>query len=143
VKIQASLKGYLDNLLSQNELHLGSKKESGISIFDHDVLSKNLKKFESLYSQQLSEAHTLDERYFILQNQKLKTPMKMSPFGARTGPMQRFSSGSQMNPPAPPSKKNLFGKTPSSAMVLDQESPEPPSKRQNFSGSSHQNKAPI
>jgi len=43
----------------------------------------------------------LDERYFISQTNKLKTPLKLlnSPFGARSGPMQR------LNPPAPPSKR--------------------------------------
>lgn len=69
-------------------------------IFDHENLTKNMKKLESIYAQNLKGE--LDERYFMNQNQKLKTPLKMlqSPFGARAGPMMRTKM-----PPAPPSKR--------------------------------------
>jgi hypothetical protein len=60
------------------------------------LILKNIKKLEMSYRPDL-----LDERYFISQTNKLKTPLKLlnSPFGARSGPMQR------LNPPAPPSKR--------------------------------------
>ena len=45
-----------------------------------------MKKLDAIYVQNLRD---LDERYFMNQHQKLKTPLKMlqSPFGARAGPM--------------------------------------------------------
>jgi hypothetical protein len=58
-------------------------------IFDHENILKNMKKLEGIYAAGIKGE--LDERYFMNENQKLKTPLKMlqSPFGARAGPMQR------------------------------------------------------
>jgi len=80
---------------------------------------------------QSKNPESVDERYFIQQHEKLKTPLKMSPFGARAGPMIRNMT---MNPPAMASKRNLFGKTPNSLKDDD----EPPMKRLN----NRQNEAP-
>jgi hypothetical protein len=79
-----------------------------LAIFDNDLLSKNLKKFQNLYLKSLSESSSfsLDESNFVLSHQKLKTPVKLQPFGARAGPMhRRLGQQVAMNPPAPPSKR--------------------------------------
>ena len=86
-----SVKSFLVKLIQRNELQIGERvHKQGIvtdsisGIFDFDVLTKNLKKLESIY---LGNSNSFDERYFVLQHEKLKTPLKMSPFGARAGPM--------------------------------------------------------
>lgn len=50
-----------------------------------------MKKLDKLYMSKVLNDKDLDERYFMNQNVKMKTPLKMiySPFGSRTGPMQR------------------------------------------------------
>jgi len=49
-----------------------------VGVFDNDVLLKNIRKMDSLYQNCLNEdADKIDERFFINQNEKLKTPIKM------------------------------------------------------------------
>ena len=58
-------------------------------ILDFDVIDQNLKSLDQLYSMSIKDTTKFDERYFVTQNLKIKTPMKMlqSPFNARIGPM--------------------------------------------------------
>jgi hypothetical protein len=78
-------------------------------IFNSENLNSNYRKLDAYYTQKLS-LEELDERHLINSDNRLQTPLKLSPF-ARQGPMNK-------NIPPTPQKG-------------DRDELEPPSKRMN------------
>jgi hypothetical protein len=56
-----------DNQKVINQFQLPDPLDSSFfkGIFDHDVLSKNMKRIDKVYQQNLKENKDLDERYFM------------------------------------------------------------------------------
>lgn len=46
-------------------------------IFDYEVLNGNLQKLKQQYARIIEGTQQFDEMYFVTQNEKIKTPLKM------------------------------------------------------------------